>query len=53
MLLHVGLRVELSLPRTRVFKRLTLCERKTKYRTDGEWEHSAESGTMIRKEVIK
>jgi len=37
---------------TKATCRLTRSERKTKYRTDGEWENSALSGIIQTKEVI-
>ena len=54
ILVFVGLRVDRLIPRTRVSRRLTQSsERRVKYRADGEWEISARSGHMSKKEVIE
>ena len=50
----VGLRVGWLLPRTRVINRLTRnSKRKVKYRADGEWEISAKTGSVSKKEAIE
>jgi len=52
----LGLGTEQTIPRMRVVDRLVHCERKAKYRADGEWEYSAGSGAhdnLTAREVIK
>jgi len=49
----VSPRVVKTVPCTRAIGRFTQCERKTKCLIEGEWEYSAGSGHMNKKEVIK